>query len=150
MAAARWASFVISSAALLQTPALRAQEAPQEVTAEEVLESARASYGPVDTRAQCPESTGQEIVVCAPVQDDSEFRVESSGDLDPDGLGSDDGVPRAPDVHGIPDIGGVTITGCFLPPCPPPPAYIVDFDALPEPPEGSDADRLSKGEIRVD
>ncbi len=146
----RWLAAAALMQAGLYSSAVHAQEAPQEITAEEVIESARASYGPVDTRAACPESSGEEIVVCAPVQDDSQFRVESSGDLDPDGAGSDNGIPRAPDVHGIPDIGGVTITGCFLPPCPPPPAYIIDFDDIPEPPEGSDADRLSKGEIRVD
>ncbi|WP_336987520.1 hypothetical protein [Altererythrobacter aquiaggeris] len=123
---------------------------PAGATAEEALADARAAYGPADDRARCPETNGQEIVVCIEPQDDSDFRVESSGDLDPDGAGSDDGLPRAPDVFGIPDIGGVTIAGCFLPPCPPPPAYIIDFDTIPEPPEGSDADRISRGEIRAD
>ena len=55
------------------------------------------------------------------------------------------GDPRAPDVHGI-QHGGVTVaTGCFIPPCPPPPAYFIDFDKLPDPPPGSDADRISRG-----
>jgi len=40
---------------------------------------------------------------------------------------------------------GVTITGCIIPPCPPPPALIIDIEALPEAPAGSDADRIARG-----
>jgi hypothetical protein len=40
---------------------------------------------------------------------------------------------------------GVTITGCIIPPCPPPPALIMDLEALPEAPAGSDADRIARG-----
>ncbi len=56
---------------------------------------------------------------------------------------------------GTPDVDGtglppgmvplVTIRGCFLPPCPPPPALIIDVEALPPPPAGSDADRIAQG-----
>ena len=51
---------------------------------------------------------------------------------------------RAPDFiadckdQGMP-FGCVSLGG------PPPPVYIVDFDALPEAPEGSDADRIARG-----
>ncbi|QUL37458.1 hypothetical protein [Erythrobacter sp. JK5] len=54
---------------------------------------------------------------------------------------------RAPDVAG----GGIfrgpaTISGqCLIPPCPPPPALLIDVEALPEAPEGSDADRIARG-----
>ena len=53
----------------------------------------------------------------------------------------------APDTAG-PGIfrGKATVSGlCFVPPCPPPPAYIIDFDELPDTPVGSDADRLARG-----
>ena len=40
---------------------------------------------------------------------------------------------------------GATMKGCFFPPCPPPPALIVDVTALPEAPPGSDADRIARG-----
>ena len=55
------------------------------------------------------------------------------------------GNPGAPDVFGIPDHGVVAARGCFIPPCPPPPAYIIDFDSLPDAPPGSDADRIARG-----
>lgn len=54
------------------------------------------------------------------------------------------GDPRAPDL--MPVYPGVVVArGCFIPPCPPPPALIIDIEALPEAPPGSDADRISQG-----
>lgn len=42
--------------------------------------------------------------------------------------------------------GPATISGgCFIPPCPPPKALMIDIEALPEPPPGSDADRIARG-----
>ena len=34
---------------------------------------------------------------------------------------------------------------CIVPPCPPPPVYMIDVTALPEAPPGSDADRIARG-----
>jgi hypothetical protein len=53
----------------------------------------------------------------------------------------------APDVAG-PGIfrGPATFGGmCFIPPCPKDPALIVDVEAIPPPPEGSDAERVAQG-----
>jgi hypothetical protein len=42
--------------------------------------------------------------------------------------------------------GPATISGqCFLPPCPGDPALMIDIEALPTAPEGSDADRIARG-----
>lgn len=42
--------------------------------------------------------------------------------------------------------GKATVSGlCVIPPCPPPPAYIINFDELPDTPAGSDADRVARG-----
>ena len=50
------------------------------------------------------------------------------------------GAPRAPEAFGIPDNGkGIGFGGV------PPPAYIIDFEVLPQAPEGSDADRIARG-----
>ena len=52
--------------------------------------------------------------------------------------------PRAPDL--MPVYPGVVVArGCFIPPCPPPPALMIDIEALPEAPPGSDADRVARG-----
>jgi hypothetical protein len=57
------------------------------------------------------------------------------------------GTIPPPDVAG-PGIfrGPATVSGlCFIPPCPKEAALIVDVEAIPPPPEGSDAERVAKG-----
>ena len=42
--------------------------------------------------------------------------------------------------------GPATVSGlCVIPPCPPEAAIMIDVEALPEAPEGSDADRIARG-----
>lgn len=131
-------------------PGLSQDQPP--VTAEQVVESAQKAYGPPPPEPACAPQVGDEIVVCAREQDNSQFRVKSSSELDPKSDEAlDDGLPRAPDVAG-PGIfkGPATIGGLCIPglqSCPPPPALIIDLAALPEAPEGSDADKVAKGKI---
>lgn len=57
------------------------------------------------------------------------------------------GALPPPDVAG-PGIfrGPATVSGlCFIPPCPKDPALIIDVEAIPPPPEGSDAERVAQG-----
>jgi hypothetical protein len=57
------------------------------------------------------------------------------------------GTIPPPDVAG-PGIfrGPPTVSGlCFIPPCPKDPAVIVDVEAIPAPPAGSDAERVARG-----
>ena len=58
-----------------------------------------------------------------------------------------EGLIAAPDVAGAGIFRGpATVSGlCLIPPCPPPPAYMIDFSALPDAPPGSDADRIARG-----
>jgi hypothetical protein len=135
------------AAALLVSLPAAAQDAPSSTTAEEALAHAAAAYGPPDTRAEpeCPpHQPGAEIVVCAEREEQSQFRVQSSGELDPAGAGARGGVPRAPDV-GTVYPGMVVAKGCFIPPCPPPMPVLIDLKAIPEAPPGSDADRVARG-----
>lgn len=56
------------------------------------------------------------------------------------------GTIAPPDVDGTGLPGGITFIGlCFIPPCPKDPALIVDVEAIPPPPEGSDAERVAQG-----
>ena len=42
--------------------------------------------------------------------------------------------------------GPATVSGlCVIPPCPPEAAIMIDVEALPQAPEGSDADRIARG-----
>lgn len=126
------------------------EQSSEKITVEEALQRNQAIYGPPPPRRACkqnPENT--EIVVCAEEeQDQSQFRVQSSAQLDPTGReGTNDGVPRAPDVAGEGIFKGKpTIT--FGSPAPP--AIIFDISALPEAPEGSDADRIARGQKKAE
>ena len=104
------------------------------------------------TPAACrPESrVPGEIVVCADQRKNERERLPLRDELD-SAKSTSGGVPATPDVHGIRQIpGGISIKGCFLPPCPPPPMYFFDIASLPEAPEGSDADLVARGEMRAD
>lgn len=56
-------------------------------------------------------------------------------------------APRTPDVAGAGIFRGpATVSGlCFIPPCPEEPAILIDVEALPDAPAGSDADRIARG-----
>ena len=130
-------------------------EQQKAISAREALEAAEDAYGPRKPKP-CPKSTDpNEIIVCAKPQDDSEFRVLSSGELDPNHENNRDGIPSAADIPGMvgPGIftGPATVGGLCTPgSCPPPMPVLIDLKAIPEAPEGSDADLVSKGEKRLD
>ena len=126
-----------------------AQPSPEEVIGP-MLEEAEEAYSlpapPPERPADCPDPVGNEIVVCAPVEGDPDrYRVTSRlEDGDDSHL---EWTGQAPDVAG-PGIfkGKATVGGlCIVPPCPPPPVYMIDVTALPEAPPGSDADRIARG-----
>lgn len=107
----------------------------------ERLDAAKQAYGVPDPRLRCRPSSGDEIVVCV---DRGEDQQVDRGEPDPNTLEGrralNGGIPRAPQF----DRG-------YCPECQhfgwvPPPPYYIDMKAIPEPPEGSDADKIAKGE----
>lgn len=114
---------------------------PAPATAEELLERARTFYAlEQKTAVVCPEASGDEIVVCGPNVDPDRYRVPSPTD---EGR-TDDGIPRAPNVSGLPDCSQAT---CIRMGRQPRQVNLIDLDAIPEAPPGSDADRIAKGEM---
>lgn len=89
----------------------------------------------------------REIVVCADPDKNNRDRLPLRNETDT-ARATDNGIPRAPDVFGIKDLGGVTIKGCLslVQKCPPP-IYYIDLSKIPEAPPGSDADKIARGEI---
>lgn len=91
-----------------------------------------------------------EIVVCRQISEDNSQSYSGGRDAAQDRYARETmyaGDPQAPDVAG-PGIfrGPATVSGlCLIPPCPPPPALMIDVTALPEAPSGSDADRIARG-----
>lgn len=139
----------IGLASIVSSSEAWAQEPPG-LTAEEVIENAEIAYGPPPPEPKCEQTDEDIIVVCGQLEDQDQFRVKSSSELDPESEEAlDDGLPRAPDVTGPGIFKGPATVGKLCIPglqkCPPPPAIEVDFSQLPEAPPGSDADRIGRG-----
>lgn len=143
-----------------------AQEAPRETGSGEAPQEAPRPAGEViDILAPVPDvpydpnfdsrcedeqdaaSISQEIIVCARRRDDSEYRTTSDSRKRYAEETAFINDPQAPDVAGAGIFRGPATVGgmCFIPPCPPPKAIIIDVGALPEAPAGSDADRIARG-----
>jgi hypothetical protein len=127
---------------MLLAAAAAAVSPPPTVTAEEALANARSLYEAAPHKAApCPEATSDEIVVCAEHEDPKKQYVPSDADS---GVPDDGGVPRAPNVSGLPDCASASF--CSRVGKTPRHPLIIDLKALPEPPPGSDADRIASGE----
>lgn len=111
------------------------------------LAAARSRLGVESVQDQCRTARrADEIVVCVDRGDD--LRVPSTAESDPTSLAArralNNGIPRAPQL----DRGSCKgKPGCIVGGWAPPPIYVIDLAALPEAPEGSDADRIAKGEL---
>ena len=111
-------------------------------SAESLIERARETFAvEKPEREACPEPTGNEIVVCREVVDPDKYSVPSDADL---GVVKDE-IPQAPEVGHQYAPGVVVARGCMIPPCPRPMPIIIDLDAIPEAPPGSDADLIARG-----
>lgn len=134
--------------------AVAAQPALAQDTAETAVAKSQDVYGPPPPVEDCTEEQeaaiiSGEILVCRRIVDRSQYRYSSDDDAESRYAREtmDKGDLRPPDVAGAGIFKGpATMSGlCFVPPCPKPPAYIIDFAALPETPPGSDADRVGRG-----
>ena len=107
----------------------RAQETADTRTAEEMIEVAHDEWRSPNLQ-RCPEAQPGEIVVCA--EDDAKYRVESPIDeAIRKGEPVPDGVPRAPDVFGLPPCSSYTV--CAKVGRTPEPPLLIDLEALPHP-----------------
>ena len=119
-------------------------EAEHVPTAEDLIEVAREAYRPPGLRQRCPEGASGEIVVCAPVDNDS-FRVSSpTDDAIAAGEAVSDGVARAPAL--APPPCNPRSPGCIKFGQPPPMPPMVDYDAIPVPLTPEEAARVFRAE----
>lgn len=131
---------------LAGTEPARAQDtAAADRKVEAMIDHAKKAYGPPDSRKrQCGEQSDGEIVVCAPDHGER-WRVPPTSETDPESRQAlRDGLPRAPEM-GRGSCKGQP--GCIQGGWAPPPIYIIDLSKIPEAPEGSDADKIAKGEM---
>jgi hypothetical protein len=89
------------------------------------------------------------IMVCGKKKDNSKDRVPIPNALRA-ATDMNDGMPRPPDVSGTTKLtGGIKFHGCLWGGCPQQMLPDINFKMIPTAPEGSDADRIAKGEIRA-
>jgi hypothetical protein len=119
-------------AASLGPEAAGAQDADSEAapTAEQMIEVARETWGSPNLDPRCPEAQPGEIVVCRPEEED--FSVESPTDeAIRTGQPMPDGLPRAPNVFGLPPCKAYAF--CSRVGRTPEPPLLIDLAALPHP-----------------
>ena len=129
-------------------PPLAAQDAQTPGEQIDILAPQEDYLGPLETFLSQHEASplSYEIVVCRRRRDNGAFAVDEDGAQQRYAEETmNRGDPRTPDVFGIPNHGVVVARGCFIGPCPPPKALMIDIEALPEAPPGSDADRIARG-----
>jgi hypothetical protein len=138
-----------------ESPAAESSAPPAGVqpSAEQAIADAKEVFGPPKPQKKTctPTAPGEEIVVCAEEQEQSQFRIRTDKQVQDEYARRtmNKGSPRPPDLE--PQYPGVVVgRGCFIPPCPPPKAVMIDLKAIPEAPAGSDADRVGRGLAPID
>lgn len=124
-----------------------AQAPDPDLQVAERLAAAKSRLGVETVQDRCRNARKSgEIVVC--IDRGEDLRVPSTAESDPSSLAArralNNGIPRAPQL----DRGSCKgQPGCMVGGWAPPPIYVIDPAALPQAPEGSDADRIAKGEL---
>ena len=139
-----WAAFAGTLAVVAASPARGQDQADGEPTAERMIEVARETWRPPGLLGRCPppERPG-DIVVCA--EDPAKHRVTSpTEDAIRQGEPVYDGVPRAPDVFGLPPCSAYMF--CASVGRDPEPPLLIDLSAIPEPLTPEQAARVVRAE----
>lgn len=153
-------AFLCVNLSIMAMGMARAQSAPAADAAQTPAASAAtpAASGDADTNAQIAQrllTAGQPkkcekggpdgaIVVCGGREANEKERLPLRGELE-SARSTRDGLPRAPNVSGLPDCS----RGCIGFGSVPAPMYFFDITKLPEAPPDSDADKIARGEIRA-
>jgi len=124
--------------------ALMAQESGG--PSQEMVDRARQAYGPAPPKPKCDKTSNDPdvIVVCGELEEQEQFRVRSDEQAEGDYAREtmNRGKPGTPNVDGDGIFKGPA-TFRLSPPVVP---LIIDLEDIPDAPEGSDADRIGKGQ----
>lgn len=139
----------LAASLLLASPAAadpQADTSDPDSTVGTMIDNAKRVFGVRQPQRQiCAPTNPNEIVVC--IDRGRDQRVASTAETDPNSREArralDGNIPTAPQL----DKG-------YCPSCThfgsvPPPVYYIDVTALPQAPEGSDADKIAKGEQKA-
>ena len=132
-------------AMLAITAPLAAQGAPPDSKVQVMITREKERYGAPAPKPVCKKVEGDDIQVCGGRNDGAQWRVPPTSTTDPRSAQAlRDGLPRAPNVSGLPDC---TVVKCHGFGRVPPPVYYIDLKSIPEAPEGSDAEKVANGEM---
>jgi hypothetical protein len=110
----------------------------------DVVDRARHYFGIARSVTGCSSArTNDEIVVCGIRKPDPRYAPPPPA-ASPDAKTIALGAPPSGRGAGV----GVRIKGCILQKCPRE-LYFIDLNTIPEPPPGSDADKIARGEMRA-
>ncbi len=138
------AALLFAHGAHAQSAAPASTPAQADADVEEMLQNERTLTALPKPSVSCPLSDTGEIVVCAKHHTDSDhYRLPSSTADNPNSAEAlRTGALHPPDVSSHPPAGVKFGVGHV-----PPPIYYIDTTKLPDPPPGSDADKIAKGEM---
>jgi hypothetical protein len=147
--AMRWhlsalAALLLAHGAHAQSAAPAKPSADADADVEQLIQNERSLTALPKPKVVCPLSDTGEIVVCGKHHTDTDhYRLPSSTDDNPNSAEAlRTGALHPPDVGSHPP-DGVKIGFGHVPP----PIYYIDTTKLPDPPPGSDADKIAKGEM---
>ena len=109
-----------------------------------ILATGKAITDTSDPRCRPENRRSGEIVVCAPSEEErNRERYPGGGDV-AQGKDTHDGLVHAPNVSGLPgcEHGCIGLGGQPYVP------LLINLDAIPETPKGSDAEKVASGEVR--
>jgi hypothetical protein len=117
-------------------------------SAEDMVETAKKSYGPAAPKKRCDQESQDPdvIVVCGELEAQEQFRVRTDEEAENEYAAQTQNrdSPKVPsDVIDGPGIFKGPATFSLTPPTP---ALIIDLEEIPDAPEGSDADLIGKGD----
>jgi hypothetical protein len=138
----RIAAILLSIAVL--PASLMAQERGS--TPQDMVERSRETYGPAPPKPRCDKDSQDPdvIVVCGELEAQEQFRVRSDEQAENDYAREtmNRGNPATPNVDGDGIFKGPATFRLGVPTVP----LIIDLEQIPTAPDGSDADRIGKGE----
>jgi hypothetical protein len=137
-------ALLLAHGAQAQSVAPAKPPAEADADVEELIQNERSLTVLPKPSVSCPLSDTGEIVVCGKHHTDSDrYRLPSSTDDNPNSAEAlRTGALHPPDVSSHPPDGVKMGFGHV-----PPPIYYIDTTKLPDPPPGSDADKIAKGEM---
>jgi len=141
--AGRIAAFLLLAAML--PASLAAQD--RGASPEEMVDKAKQSYGPAPPKPRCDKESQDPdvIVVCGELEKQEQFRVRTDEQAESDYARETMNKGRPPPAPNV-DGDGIFKGPATFKLAPPVAPLIIDLEDIPDAPDGSDADRIGKGE----